>query len=237
MPKVVDHEQRRTEVLEATWRVVARDGIENATMRLIAHEVGWSTGVLSHYFHNKDEIIRATLQRAHTKVFERALVRSTEFDGATAVLAVLSEGMPLDRERRLAASVEVAYWGRIMVKPELEHYQREVYESWWTLIRDLLSSAEEKRQLNHLTDCDLLTSALIAVVDGISVAASLFPDRLPPHTQLDTIRTVLEPALTPEASKAIRALQETLLSDLAVKEDRRYTQNENEQSSSVARTR
>jgi AcrR family transcriptional regulator len=215
MPKVVDPEERRAEVLEATWRVIARDGLENASMRVLAREVGWSTGVLSHYFRDKDEIIRTALQRAHNKILERAVARSSEFEGAAAVLAVLSEGMPLDPDRRLAMSVEVAYWGRIMVKPELEDYQRGVYERWWRVIRDLVATAEEKGQIRAGTNCDQLTTALIATADGISSTAAIFPDRLPPRAQLDTVRVVLEPALSAKAAGAVSALQESLLATLA----------------------
>ena len=42
MPKDVDHDARREELLEAVWRVIARDGMERATIRAIAKETGWS---------------------------------------------------------------------------------------------------------------------------------------------------------------------------------------------------
>jgi AcrR family transcriptional regulator len=219
MPKLVDHEERRAEVLEATWRVVAREGIDGASMRGIAHEVGWSTGVLSHYFHNKDEIIRTALERAHSTVFNRAVSRSEEYDGVVAVVAVLSEGMPLDHERRLAATVEVAYWGRIMVKPELETYQRKIYELWWGLIRGLLGRAEEKGELRMSADCDRLATSLITAVDGVSVGASMFPDRLPPRVQFEVVRSVLDPALTAAATRVVDAVQKQLLAGLSVSQD------------------
>ena len=47
MPKEVDHNERREELLEAVWRVIARDGMEGTTIRGIAKESGWSTGVLA----------------------------------------------------------------------------------------------------------------------------------------------------------------------------------------------
>jgi AcrR family transcriptional regulator len=214
VPKVVDPEERRAEVAEATWRVIARDGLENASMRVIAREVGWSTGVLSHYFRDKDEIIRTALEGTHTKIRERAVARSSEFEGAAAVFAALSDGMPLDHDRRLGMSVEVAYWGRMMAKPELQQYMRGVYEAWWRVIRDHLETAEKKGQIRRATNCDALTTALIAVADGVSVYAAVFPDRLPPRAQLDAVRVVLEPVLTAKAAGAVSALEETLLADL-----------------------
>ncbi len=38
MPKVVDWDARRDEVLAATWRVIARHGLAGTTVRKIARE-------------------------------------------------------------------------------------------------------------------------------------------------------------------------------------------------------
>ena len=43
MPKIVDWDARRDEILSATWRVIARDGIARATIRAIAREDRKST--------------------------------------------------------------------------------------------------------------------------------------------------------------------------------------------------
>ena len=45
VPKIVDWDARRDEILDATWRVIARDGLVNTTVRAIAREAGCSQGV------------------------------------------------------------------------------------------------------------------------------------------------------------------------------------------------
>jgi len=69
MPKIVDHEERRAEVLEATWRVIATRGLDAATVRQIAKEAGVSSGVLAHYFTDKDDI----LVQAHRLAYDTRL--------------------------------------------------------------------------------------------------------------------------------------------------------------------
>ena len=64
MPKIVDHESRRQELVEAAWRVINRVGIDATTVREIAAESGYSTGSLAHYFATKDDILRSALERA-----------------------------------------------------------------------------------------------------------------------------------------------------------------------------
>ena len=71
MPKIVDHDQRREEIVAATWRVIDRHGLDEATTRRIAEEAGYSNGVLAHYFRDKDDILVQALQLAHAHVRAR----------------------------------------------------------------------------------------------------------------------------------------------------------------------
>ena len=61
MPKIVDWDARRDEILSATWRVIARDGIAKATIRAIAREAKCSPGILAHYFDDKAYILGSAL--------------------------------------------------------------------------------------------------------------------------------------------------------------------------------
>src|SRR5437764_228820 len=71
MPKVVDWDARRDEVLAATWRVIARHGLAGTTVRKIAREAGYSAGVLAHYFSGKQDILGSALVLSHRRVGER----------------------------------------------------------------------------------------------------------------------------------------------------------------------
>src|SRR5688572_2770913 len=77
MPKIVDHDERRREVLSAARRVIVRDGIDAATTRAIAKEAGYSNGVLAHYFTDKDEILLSALRQSHQRIRDR-LTRKVE---------------------------------------------------------------------------------------------------------------------------------------------------------------
>ena len=68
VPKIVDHERRRQELVEAAWRVINRIGLEHTTIREIATESGYSTGALAHYFATNSSVRRTFYfyQRRHT---------------------------------------------------------------------------------------------------------------------------------------------------------------------------
>lgn len=56
MPKIVDHEQYRKELLMKSFDLFAQKGYAAITMRGIAKELGVSTGTLYHYFPNKEAL-------------------------------------------------------------------------------------------------------------------------------------------------------------------------------------
>ncbi len=57
MPRVVNHDERREEIAEAAWRVIERHGPDGANLRKIASEAGHTTGVITHYFRNKRQLM------------------------------------------------------------------------------------------------------------------------------------------------------------------------------------
>jgi AcrR family transcriptional regulator len=184
VPRVVDHEERRREIGEAVWRAVARQGIEAATVRGIASEAGFSTGVLSHYFEGKDEMLVHALHVSIERAAGRAEARATGAGGIQALRAVLVEAMPLDEERREEFGVWLQFWGRTAsseaLAAELSH--------WYALWRGVLQALIEEGQRTGAARADLdaggEAAALVAFVDGIGIQATMDPDRFPPEEQL-----------------------------------------------------
>ncbi len=113
MPKIVDHDSMREKVAEAVWRVISKKGIDSATIRVIAKEARCSTGILAHYFQDKDELLIFALRLATVRAARRmeARVGEAECDG-DALRKVLYESLPLDKERRLEWRIWVSFWGR-----------------------------------------------------------------------------------------------------------------------------
>lgn len=56
MPKIVDHDRYRKELLSKCFDLFAEKGYGSVTMRQIAQELGVSTGTLYHYFSSKQAL-------------------------------------------------------------------------------------------------------------------------------------------------------------------------------------
>lgn len=63
MPKIVDHDAYRRELLTRSFDVFVRVGFSACTMRNLAQEIGVSTGTLYHYFKTKEDVFAQLVQQ------------------------------------------------------------------------------------------------------------------------------------------------------------------------------
>ena len=167
MPKIVDPEQRRTAIIHAAYRVIARAGFEGATLRSIAEEAGFTTGVIGHYFHNKDDVLKASLQRTVEDAFRR-IARATESkQGLNAVRAAVIEILPDDPQLAIEWAVFVSFWGRSIGSDALIKQHRMRYDEWQGLLSTLFAQAidlgEVRDDLNPADCADLVVSTLYGI--------------------------------------------------------------------------
>ena len=179
MPKVVDVDARRTELAEAVWRVVRRDGLDHASVRNVAREAGLSMGSLRHYFGSQAELLafamRLVMQRARGRI--EALDLSS-CGPRRAVELMISEVLPLDAERRAEAEVWLALTGKALVDPTLRALRDEAYDGLSELCERSIRALVESGEAAHGLDVDLETERLYAVLDGLAVHAAIRPQRV-----------------------------------------------------------
>ncbi len=128
MPKVVDHEERRRELAGAVWRVLARDGVADVSIRGVAAESGWSSGALRHYFATRGELLAFACEEVIATVTTRIETRERELAGRSdreVAEALLRETMPLDEERHLEATIAFSFLALGLGDPRLAEVQRQ----------------------------------------------------------------------------------------------------------------
>lgn len=187
VPKVVDYEGRRREIAEAVWRAVARRGMEAATVREIAEEARFSTGVLAHYFEDKDALIVHALHVSVERAIGRMEERSRGMVGLERLRAVLGEALPLDGERAEELRVWISFWARAVNNPALAAEQNRWYTLWRSGVQTLIAECQREGTIRPDLDARREATTLLALVDGIGIQATFDPERLTPEEQLATL--------------------------------------------------
>ena len=192
MPKIVNWDERRDEILAATWRVIARDGIAKATIRAIAREAHCSAGILAHYFDDKADILGSALILSHRRVVARMDAAVAGRTGLGALRVIMLEALPLDDERDLEARIEISFWGRALGSPELRTVQNAEFDRFARRLRAHLAEAREHGELRGGVDIDLAAHQLLVLIDGLSAQRVLYAGRVTAARQRQMLGALLD---------------------------------------------
>ncbi|WP_418907323.1 TetR/AcrR family transcriptional regulator [Glutamicibacter endophyticus] len=110
MPRIIDHDSKRREIIEITWRFIAQHGYDKLNLRDLAAAAGYANGGLKTYFATRDDILVATFQFVFDSTNRRIEKETQGLEGFAAVRAFAREVMPLDERRRDEARVVVHFW-------------------------------------------------------------------------------------------------------------------------------
>lgn len=139
MPKLVDHEERRRLIAQATWRVISRDGVRAASVRTVAAEAALSPGALRHYFDDHDSLLlfaaRHSLELIARRVFAHL---GPEGEPRATVGTVLEELLPLDAQRTAESAVYFGLIDLARVRPEHTEFRELMFAQGRRLYRVLV---------------------------------------------------------------------------------------------------
>ncbi len=126
VPKRVDHEERRRQIAEALLRAAAARGLHATGMREVAAEAGVSLRLVQYYFGTKEELLLAAMQHLAVQFGGRVQARINRLKGTRSpvrprdvIAAILTEGLPADKERRTFLVLYTAYFALSLTEPKL----------------------------------------------------------------------------------------------------------------------
>lgn len=182
-PAPGDRDARRRDVSAAVWRVLADRGFGQLTLRAVAAEMGVSTGMLTHYFRAKRDLVHY----AHSLAEERTNLPKRPVTGLASLRATLLDVLPLTPEATTMNRVWVSFWDAAIGDPELGAAETARYERWRRKLRPHVETAAANGEIPSTADIDDVTTAAAALTHGIVVQALFDPDRFPPDRQIQLI--------------------------------------------------
>ena len=168
---------RRTSLIAATTRVLARDGAAGASVRAIAAEAGVSPGLVTHHFGSVDALIAAAYAHVDAEVaaaLDAAVARAGDDPRARLSAYVAASFAPPIGTRDLLATW-IAFWSLVIARPDIAA----LHDTGYARFRARLEAL--------LTDCGVAEGdrrpaaiAITALVDGLWLELCLSPGVLSP---------------------------------------------------------
>ncbi|GAA3058065.1 TetR/AcrR family transcriptional regulator [Actinokineospora globicatena] len=188
MPKVIDHDERRAHIVEVTWGLIMRGGLEAATMREIAEAAGFANGALKRYFPSKDVLVEATFERALAQLDTQVDVSAGQ-SGLEALRALCDVTMPLDAKRVTAGRVLLAFWEMSLSNKRLHDRYLTHLKAWRGLLATHIRRARAEGDIRtSIPDAQLVDELVLlhAGANVMSLVGARYSTRKLQKAHLDT---------------------------------------------------
>lgn len=198
MPRLVDHDRRRTELVEAVWRVVLRSGVAGASVRAVATEAGLSVGSVRHFFSDQDALLHDAMREVARRVSarmtadeptRRALAEQGE--PTEAVARLLEQTLPLTPAQATEARIWFAFLTHEPTDPTIRAIRQELDDDLHTLCKRSITTLSKSGALAPDRSPKTETTLLWALIDGLTLRTLLDPETTPPETARTALHTHL----------------------------------------------
>ncbi|WP_351234955.1 TetR family transcriptional regulator C-terminal domain-containing protein [Streptomyces sp. NPDC002133] len=193
-----DHEARRRDVSEAVWRVLAAYGFGGLTLRAVAAELGATTGLLTHYFPVKRDLVVYALDLLAERTAARP--RKAGGQGLAALRVALLGVLPLTADATAGNRIWVSSWDTSLADPALSADYARKYAQSRLKLRDLVAAAQRLGELPAGDPAHIAAGAQSFVL-GLTVQALFDPTAFPPHRQVELLDDYLASLTCPPSSR------------------------------------
>ena len=175
MPKIVDHNERRRIIVEALWRVVARDGAHQVSVRHVAAEAGMPKSSIGHYVGTMPQLLGLAVDQLvqdNTDYLMSLDLLSLDADKVTEVLYTL---VPVSERRRHMSGVWLLLVSQAAADPECAEVLHRLNASVVEGLGDLLRGMRKQGLVDPSRDIDVEVRRLHAIIDGLALQCMTDP--------------------------------------------------------------
>jgi AcrR family transcriptional regulator len=177
------YDDRRIEVAQAAWRVIVREGLDRTSMRAIAQELGSSTGVVTHYFRDKEELILFALEQVVENTLERMKACAKGRQGIDRLEQMIFAALPLKDSDRTDWKVWIAFLGYSIGREHLIQQHQKRYDHIRQILDQELADLQAAKLIRADLDLTLEANSLITLVDGIGTGVVICPEQFSAEQQ------------------------------------------------------
>ena len=170
MPKVGMQPIRQRQLIDATLEAINEVGLHYTTIAQIARRAGVSTGIIGHYFRDKNGLLEATMRDITSQLRHAILQRLRALPGASARVrleAIVAGNFDDTQIRPAAMKAWLDFWASSMHQPMLYRLQQ-------LSNRRLLSTITVEFQRELPRDAAREAAyGLLAMIDGLWLRGAL----------------------------------------------------------------
>ncbi len=161
-------ETRRGQLIEVTIDSLAEVGYVGTTLAQIASRAGVSTGLVAHYFGDKDGLLDAAFRSLARRVSDHARARLRQISTPRArIQAVIDANLAPEEFDQRTGTAWLAFWGQVLQVKSLRRVQSVYQRRTLTTLKSALNKLVPGDQAQNLA------AMIAAMIDGVWLRAAL----------------------------------------------------------------
>lgn len=165
-------DSQRNKILAAVTRLTVRQNSSTVNLRAVAEEAGVSVGMIQHHFQTRDNLMDEASKRYLLDVVaELRRIASEDLDSWDKLMRFCQRvGSPDDYKSRVIIWIDLL--SQATRRTSAHASVLAVNEAWTDLLTDLIDEGTGKGDFAPREDSRTVAQQLVALVDGLDVAAA-----------------------------------------------------------------
>jgi AcrR family transcriptional regulator len=173
MPRPHVEEERRQQILAATWHVIAGSGFRSLRVSDVAKRAGVSSGMIHYYFDSKRDLLKAAFEEYYTHMMDRRQWIMETGKGPVDLLKLIVESfLPIEDETLEGWHVWSELWVEGLQEPDLQELNEDFYGQWRRLVAGIISDGQDAGMIRDGSAIEL-ANMLVAMIDGLAIQVLL----------------------------------------------------------------
>lgn len=195
MPRPHVEEERRQQILLATWHVISGSGFRNLRLSDVAKRAGVSSGMIHYYFDTKRDLLKAAFEQYYAHSMQRRQWIMETGKGPLELLNLLVESyLPIEDETVEGWRVWSELWVEGLQEPDLQQLNEDFYGQWRRLVAGIIRDGQDAGIIRDGSAIEL-ANMLIAMVDGLAIQVLLGSRNMTPERMRTTCLAFIDDML------------------------------------------
>jgi AcrR family transcriptional regulator len=203
MPRPHVEEERRHQILEATWHVIAVSGFRGLRLSDVAKRAGVSSGMIHYYFDTKDDLVKAAFERYYEHSTQRRQwLMKTDRGPLELLKAIVESYLPIEDETLEGWHVWSELWVEGLQEPDLRELNEDFYGQWRRLVAGIIRDGQNAGLIRDGSAIEL-ANMLIAMIDGLAIQVLLGSRSLTAERMRTTCMAFIDEMLAKPAAREV----------------------------------
>jgi TetR/AcrR family transcriptional repressor of bet genes len=170
---------RRTEIIEAFFKIISEKGLGKATIREIADTAGCNHGLLHHYFSDKGAIIEASVEYAVNVYKDDLLKGLEEFETATDQLKFfIPRYLDIGRLNLEISQVWLDLYALSKTEESIKKPVQECFREARDIVGEVITRGIKKGEFRKVNP-RVMATVILGILEGVTTLWVIDPEDTP----------------------------------------------------------